>query len=64
MVEFVLPYPRSINRERVRAIRAARRFAPLVEPLAVEFEIQSPDNRRAIDNVQKALLDTMQHGGD
>jgi crossover junction endodeoxyribonuclease RusA len=32
--------------------------------LAVQVQIHPPDNRRRdIDNVQKALLDAMQHGG-
>jgi Holliday junction resolvase RusA-like endonuclease len=51
-------------RERVLAILAACRVEPLVGPLAVEVEIYPPDNRRRdIDNVQKALLDALQHGG-
>jgi hypothetical protein len=33
-------------------------------PLAVQIEVYPPDNRRRdIDNLQKALLDAMQHGG-
>ncbi len=82
MIEFVLPYPPSINhywrrvgprtlisregrrfRERVLAILAARRVEPLDGPLEVQVEIHPPDNRRRdIDNVQKALLDALQHG--
>ena len=51
-------------RQRVLAILAARRIEPLVGPLAVEVDIHPPDNRRRdIDNVQKALLDALQHGG-
>jgi len=51
-------------RQRVLAILAARRVAPLQGPLAVEVEVHPPDNRRRdIDNVQKALLDALQHGG-
>ena len=51
-------------RERVLAILASHRVEPLVGPLAVEVEIYPPDNRRRdIDNVQKALLDALQHGG-
>ena len=51
-------------RERVLAILAARHVEPLAGPLAVEVEIYPPDNRRRdIDNVQKALLDALQHGG-
>jgi Holliday junction resolvase RusA-like endonuclease len=51
-------------RQRVMAILAARRVEPLQGPLAVEVEIHPPDHRRRdIDNVQKALLDALQHGG-
>ena len=51
-------------RERVVAILAARRTEPLVGHLEVDIEIHPPDNRRRdIDNVQKALLDALQHGG-
>jgi crossover junction endodeoxyribonuclease RusA len=83
MMEFVLPYPPSINhywrrvgprtlisregrrfRGRVLAILAAMRIQPIVGRLAVQVQIYPPDNRRRdIDNVQKALLDAMQHGG-
>ena len=46
------------------ALLAARRVQPLDGPLAVEVEVHPPDNRRRdIDNVQKALLDALQHGG-
>jgi Holliday junction resolvase RusA-like endonuclease len=51
-------------RERVVGILAARRTPPLTGPLAVEVEVYPPDyRRRDIDNVQKALLDALQHGG-
>jgi Holliday junction resolvase RusA-like endonuclease len=51
-------------RECVLAILAARHIEPLTGPLTVEVEIYPPDNRRRdIDNVQKALLDALQHGG-
>jgi Holliday junction resolvase RusA-like endonuclease len=51
-------------RERVLAILAARRVNPLAGALAVEVDVYPPDNRRRdIDNVQKALLDALQHGG-
>lgn len=51
-------------RQRVMAILAARGVEPLAGPLAVEVEIHPPDHRRRdIDNVQKALLDALQHGG-
>jgi Holliday junction resolvase RusA-like endonuclease len=83
LMEFVLPYPPSINhywrrvgprtlisregrrfRERVTAILAALGIEPMSGALAVQVEIYPPDNRRRdIDNVQKALLDALQHGG-
>jgi len=51
-------------RERVMAILAAMRIEPIVGCLAVQVEIFPPDNRRRdLDNVFKALLDAMQHGG-
>lgn len=51
-------------RDRVCALLAAQRVHPLAGPLAVQIEIFPPDHRRRdIDNVQKALLDAMQHGG-
>ena len=46
------------------AILAAMRIRPLDGRLAVEVEVFPPDNRRRdVDNVFKALLDAMQHGG-
>ena len=51
-------------RDRVMAILAAMRVRPLTGQLAVEVDAYPPDNRRRdIDNIQKALLDAMQHGG-
>jgi Holliday junction resolvase RusA-like endonuclease len=51
-------------RQRVVASLAGRRLEPLAGPLVVEVEIYPPDHRRRdIDNVQKALLDALQHGG-
>ena len=51
-------------RQRVCAILAASGVQALAGPLAVQIEVYPPDNRRRdIDNVQKALLDAMQHGG-
>lgn len=51
-------------RDRVCALLAVRRVDPLAGPLTVEIEIYPPDRRRRdIDNVQKALLDALQHGG-
>jgi Holliday junction resolvase RusA-like endonuclease len=51
-------------RERVQAILAGMKIEPLAGPLEMEVRIHPPDNRRRdIDNVQKALLDALQHGG-
>lgn len=51
-------------RERVCSLLAARRIDPLDGPLAVQIEIFPPDHRRRdIDNLQKALLDALEHGG-
>ena len=51
-------------RERVLAILAARCVEPLWGPLAAEIDIYPPDHRRRdVDNVQKALLGALQHGG-
>ena len=51
-------------RARVLALLAALDLRPLTGPLAVEVEVFPPDHRRRdIDNVQKALLDALQHGG-
>jgi len=82
-MEFVLPYPPSVNhywrrvgsrtlisregrrfRQHVLAILATMHVQPLHGRLAVSVEVHPPDNRRRdIDNVFKALLDAMQHGG-
>ena len=51
-------------RRDVTAILAAMEIEPLAGPLVVEVEVFPPDNRRRdIDNVQKALLDALAHGG-
>jgi len=51
-------------RERVCSLLAARRIEPLDGPLAVQIDVFPPDHRRRdIDNLQKALLDALQHGG-
>jgi Holliday junction resolvase RusA-like endonuclease len=51
-------------RTSVVAILAAMRLRPLAGDLAVEVEVYPPDRRRRdIDNVQKALLDALAHGG-
>lgn len=51
-------------RERVCASLAAAGVRRMGGPLRVEIEVYPPDHRRRdIDNVQKALLDALQHGG-
>ena len=51
-------------RDAVRAALAKAGTKPLPGPLAVAVEIYPPDRRRRdIDNVQKALLDALEHGG-
>lgn len=51
-------------RANVCSILAASGVTPLVGPLAMEVMVHPPDRRRRdIDNVQKALLDALQHGG-
>jgi Holliday junction resolvase RusA-like endonuclease len=51
-------------RQAVCSILAAAGVHPLLGPLAVEVDVHPPDRRRRdIDNVQKALLDALQHGG-
>ncbi len=51
-------------RTTVGAILALRRARPLDGRLAVEIDIYPPDRRRRdIDNLQKALLDALAHGG-
>lgn len=51
-------------RERVCATLATLGVGRLRGPLHMEVEVYPPDRRRRdIDNVQKALLDALQHGG-
>lgn len=51
-------------RRRVCSLLAAAGIRPLAGPLRVEVEVYPPDRRRRdIDNVQKALLDALEHGG-
>lgn len=51
-------------RQAVCSLLAARGVRPLTGPLEVEVLVHPPDRRRRdIDNVQKALLDALQHGG-
>lgn len=51
-------------RQAVGAILARRPVPPMLGKLAVSAEIFPPDRRRRdIDNVLKALLDALEHGG-
>lgn len=51
-------------RQTVCSILAAKGVRPLSGPLVVDVTVFPPDRRRRdIDNVQKALLDALQHGG-
>lgn len=51
-------------REAVCALLAAARVARFEGPLHIEIELYPPDRRRRdVDNAQKALLDSLQHGG-
>ena len=46
------------------AILAAMNIEPRSGPLDVDVKVYPPDKRRRdVDNVQKALLDAMEHGG-
>lgn len=51
-------------RQSVVAILAAMSIEPMSGPLDVDVQVFPPDNRRRdVDNVQKALLDALEHGG-
>ena len=51
-------------RERVCSLLAVRDSEPLEGPLAIQINLFPPDDtRRDIDNLSKALLDALQHGG-
>lgn len=51
-------------RERVCALLAAARISILEGPICVEIDVYPPDRRRRdIDNLQKGLLDALEHGG-
>jgi crossover junction endodeoxyribonuclease RusA len=51
-------------RHQVRRIAAAKSIKPLMGPLAIRIDISPPDERRRdCDNVQKAVLDALQHAG-
>ncbi len=48
----------------VCSLLAAQGIEPLGGPLAVQIDVYPPDHRRRdIDNLQKALLDALQHAG-
>lgn len=51
-------------RESVCSILAAHGIEPMDGPLCVSIDVHPPDRRRRdIDNLQKALLDALAHGG-
>lgn len=51
-------------RSSVVSILAAHKVRPLSGSLAIEIDVYPPDRRRRdIDNLQKALLDALAHGG-
>jgi len=51
-------------REEVCAILAEAGIKPLSGSLRLQIDVHPPDRRRRdIDNVQKALLDALEHGG-
>jgi crossover junction endodeoxyribonuclease RusA len=51
-------------REEVTSVLAALNLRPMTGPLEVQIDVYPPDRRRRdIDNVQKALLDALEHGG-
>jgi crossover junction endodeoxyribonuclease RusA len=51
-------------RRRVQAACAAGGIRPLAGPLAVCLDVHPPDGRRRdVDNIQKPLLDALQHAG-
>lgn len=51
-------------RHQVRRIAIAKGIKPLMGSLAIRIDITPPDDRRRdCDNVQKAVLDALQHAG-
>jgi crossover junction endodeoxyribonuclease RusA len=51
-------------RHHVRRIAIAQGIKPLMGPVAIRIEIHPPDDRRRdCDNVQKSILDALQHAG-
>jgi len=61
---FVISQAGVAFRAKVAAILAARGIQPMAGPLAVRFEVYPPDfRRRDLDNLLKALGDSLEHGG-
>ncbi len=51
-------------RHHVRRLAIAKGIKPLMGPIAIRIDIAPPDDRRRdCDNVQKAVLDALQHAG-
>lgn len=51
-------------RHQVRRIAITSGIKPLMGPLAIRIDITPPDDRRRdADNVQKSVLDALQHAG-
>lgn len=51
-------------REKVCALLAVARIRPLEGAISVEIDVYPPDRRRRdLDNLQKGLLDALEHGG-
>lgn len=51
-------------RASVCSILAGRRVRPMEGPLDIAIDVHPPDRRRRdLDNIQKALLDALAHGG-
>lgn len=51
-------------REKVCALLAVAGVRPLTGTLRVEIDVYPPDRRRRdLDNLQKGLLDALEHGG-
>ena len=51
-------------RHQVRRIAIAKSIKPLMGHIAIRIDIAPPDDRRRdCDNVQKAVLDALQHAG-
>jgi len=51
-------------RHLVRRLAIAKGIKPMMGPLAVRIDITPPDDRRRdCDNVQKSVLDALQHAG-